>query len=133
MDIDKADIYACIHQRDKKGQFEDPDIVAAVDEVEQAVKNYCSIPAVPIALRYTVVNMAIDLLKYWVEESKVDLGMDDLDISDVSSIKIGDTDINLGESRQDSVRKTILKSHKPNLDEIVMNYTRQLNQFRRIW
>lgn len=135
MDIDKAEIYNAIKMRDKKSEFEEPDIVSAVDEVEQVIKNYCAIPSVPIALRYTVVNMSIDLLRYWKEMAKetASLGAEDLDISDISNIKVGDTDINLGGSRQDSLRKTVLKSHKLNLDAIVMNYTLQLNQFRRLW
>ena len=93
------------------------------------------IPVVPDALRFTVANMTLDLLKYQLEVSKPATQMDigDIDISDVSGVKVGDTSVDIGESRRDNVRKSRLNSHKSNLDDIVMNYRSQLNRFRRLW
>jgi hypothetical protein len=116
-----------IKQKQTKVAFTDDDILAALQEVEQVIKNYCSIPTVPDALRYTWCNMSIDLLLYnhEVNTTPNDV-LEAFDPSDVSAIKLGDTSISLGRSRT-------LQSHQANLDAIVTNYKAQLNQFRRLW
>ena len=109
------------------------DIQLAIGEVEEVIKNYCSIDEVPDALKYTWANMAVDLVKYQYE-STVSGGnvLDFADASDVSNIKIGDTQIALQGGSSD--RSRTLKSHRPNLDQIVMNNKEQLNRFRRmVW
>lgn len=109
------------------------DIQLAIGEVEEVIKNYCSIDEVPDALKYTWANMAVDLVKYQYESS-VSGGdvLDFVDASDVSNIKIGDTQIAL--QGGSSERSRTLKSHQPNLDQIVMNNKEQLNRFRRmVW
>ena len=58
--------------------------------------------------------------------------MDGLDVSDLSSIKVGDTSVYIGDKYRSNQRSRTLQSHNANLDEIVMGYTKQLNQFRRI-
>jgi len=109
------------------------DINIAIDEVGEEIKNYCNIDIIPDGLRYTWANMAIDLAKYQYEvNNPVDDILDALDATDVSTLKIGDTQIALGGNN--SERATALKSHKPNLDQILMNYKAQLNRYRRmVW
>lgn len=103
----------------------------AVGEVEQVIKNYCNIDEVPEALNYTWANMAVDLIKYNYESNNSG-GEVAVDAADVSSLKVGDTQIQLGGGS--SSRAKVLNSHKPNLDRIVMNYQSQLNKFRRmVW
>ena len=105
----------------------------AVGEVEQVIKNYCNIDEVPEALNYTWANMVVDLIKYNYESNNSggDV-LDSVDASDVSNIKIGDTQIALQGGSSD--RSRTLKSHRPNLDQIVMNNREQLNRFRRmVW
>lgn len=109
------------------------DIQLAVSEVEEVIKNYCSIDTIPDALKFTWANMAVDLIRYQYESN---IGTDDvlagIDVSDVSNLKIGDTQIAL--QGNNSERGRILKSHRPNLDQIVMNNKEQLNRFRRmVW
>ena len=109
------------------------DIQLAVDEVKEVIKNYCSIDDIPEALKYTWANMAVDLVRYQYESnnSSEDV-LNDIDASDVSNIKIGDTQIAL--QGNNSERSKTLKSHRPNLDQIVMNNKEQLNKFRRmVW
>ena len=77
--------------------------------------------------------MAVDLIRYQYESN---IGADDvlagIDASDVSNLKIGDTQIAL--QGNNSERGKTLKSHRPNLDQIVMNNKEQLNRFRRmVW
>ncbi len=109
------------------------DINMAIDEVGEEIKNYCNIDIIPDGLKYTWANMAIDLAKYQYEvNNPVDDILDAIDATDVSTLKIGDTQIALGGNN--SERATALKSHKPNLDQILMNYKAQLNRYRRmVW
>lgn len=123
-----------IKQKQTKVAFTDDDILAALEEVEQVIKNYCSIPAVPDALRYTWCNMSIDLLLYNYEVNTTpDDVLEAFDPSDVSTIKVGDTSISLGDKYRNNARSRTLQSHQSNLDAIVTNYKAQLNQFRRLW
>ena len=123
-----------IKQKQKKVTFTDDEILAALEEVEQVIKNYCSIPSVPDALRYTWCNMSIDLLLYNYDiNTTPDDVLEAFDPSDVSTIKVGDTSISLGDKYRSNARSRTLQSHESNLDAIVTNYKAQLNQFRRLW
>lgn len=105
----------------------------AIAEVEQAIKNYCSISSVPDALRFTWANMAVDLLRYELASSEGPDEDAEVDMNGVSSIRMGDTTINLGEGANSSYGRAI-NSHKANLDDIVMNHREQLHKFRRmVW
>ena len=123
-----------ITQKQKKVTFTDDEILAALEEVEQVIKNYCSILSVPDALRYTWCNMSIDLLLYNYEVNTTpDDVLEAFDPSDVSTIKVGDTSISLGDKYRSNARNRTLQSHQANLDAVVTNYKAQLNQFRRLW
>lgn len=105
----------------------------AIAEVEQAIKNYCSISSVPDALRFTWANMAVDLLRYELASSEGPNEDEEVDMSGVSSIRMGDTTINLGGGANSSYGRAV-NSHKANLDDIVMNHREQLHKFRRmVW
>lgn len=105
----------------------------AIAEVEQAIKNYCSISSVPDALRFTWANMAVELLRYELASSEGPDEDAEVDMSGVSSIRMGDTTINLGGGANSSYGRAI-NSHKANLDDIVMNHREQLHKFRRmVW
>lgn len=123
-----------IKRKRTKVVFDENDIMLALEEVEQAIKNYCSIPQVPEALKYTWCNMSIDLLLYNYEVNTTsDDVLDAFDPSDVSTIKIGDTSLSLGDKYRNNQRSRTLQSHNADLDKIIMNYSAQLNQFRRLW
>ena len=109
------------------------DIQLAINEVEEVIKNYCNIDTIPEALKFTWANMSVDLIRYQHElNTNADDVLAGIDASDVSNLKIGDTQIAL--QGNNSERSKILKSHRPNLDQIVMNYKQQLNRFRRmVW
>lgn len=112
----------------------DEEILAYIEEVEQSILNYCRIPSVPSQLRYVWANMSVDLILYAIEMNNIpEDPLDSLDVSDLSSVKVGDTSVYIGDKYRSNQRSRILQSHNANLDEIVMNYTKQLNQFRRIW
>lgn len=117
----------------EKGGLMDDEILMNVKEVEQTILNYCQIPSVPTQLNYVWANMTVDLILYYIEMNNTpEDPLDGLDVSDLSSIKVGDTSVYVGDKYRSSLRSRTLQSHNANLDEVVMNYTKQLNQFRRI-
>ena len=120
------------------GAITEVDAQLAIDEVELVIRNYCNIEEtsdIPEALRFTWANMAIDLLKYTYETNRADAGAGgttEVDASEVSSLKIGDTQISLGGSGSTSQRSRTLRSHAAALDQLIMNHREQLNKFRRV-
>jgi hypothetical protein len=106
----------------------------SVKEVEQEIKNYCQIDKVPKELNFTWANMAVDLLRYQHAASGTAAEAESFNLGDVSSLKIGDTSVNLGAGSATNAHNIAIKSHNPNLDDIVLNYRQQLNKFRRmVW
>lgn len=132
--MDYLELVKIIKQKQKKVTVTDDDILACLQEVEQAIKNYCHIPEVPVALKYTWCNMSVDLLLYQHEVNTTPNDvLEAFDPSDVSTIKVGDTSISLGDKYRNNARSRTLQSHNSNLDDIVLNYRAQLNNFRRLW
>jgi hypothetical protein len=133
------EVVAIVKQKNKRitdmrsGGLADDEILLHVKEVEQSILNYCQIPRVPPQLHYVWANMSVDLILYFIEiNNKPEDPLDGLDVSDLSSVKIGDTSIYIGDKYRSNQRSRTLQSHSANLDEVVMNYTKQLNQFRRL-
>ena len=117
----------------QEGGLTDEDILLNVKEVEQSILNYCQIPRVPSQLHFVWANMSVDLILYSIEMNNTpEDPLDGLDVSDLSSVKVGDTSVFIGDKYRSNMRSRTLQSHNANLDEIVMNYTKQLNQFRRL-
>lgn len=115
------------------GGMTDDQIMLNMLEVEQSILNYCQIPGVPPQLNFVWANMAVDLILYNIEMNNTpEDPLDGLDVSDLSSIKVGDTSVFIGDKYRSNLRSRILQTHNANLDEIIMGYTKQLNQFRRI-
>lgn len=132
--MDYPELIEIIKKKQTKVVFSEDDILLALKEVEQVIKNYCSIPEVPEALMFTWCNMSVDLLLYTHEANTTPSDvLDAIDPSDIASIKIGDTSISLGDKYRSNARSRILQSHNSNLDDVVTNYKAQLNQFRRMW
>lgn len=117
----------------ENGGLQDEEILLNVKEVEQTILNYCQIPRVPCQLHYVWANMSVDLILYLIEMNNIpDDPLEAMDVSDLSSVKVGDTSVYVGDKYRSNQRSRTLQSHNANLDELVMNYTKQLNQFRRI-
>jgi hypothetical protein len=114
-----------------KDKFNVDDVTLALQEVEVAIKNYCHRAEVPGELYFTWCNMSIDLLDYEAEKNKAAA---DVQVTDVSDVKIGDVSFKVGTPTSGSDSRSLaIRSHRLNLDDIVMNYRDQLNNFRRIW
>ena len=116
----------------ERGGLNDEEILLNVKEVEQSILNYCQIPRVPPQLHYVWANMSVDLILYFIEINNTpEDPLDGLDVSDLSSVKVGDTSVYIGDKYRSNQRSRTLQSHNAHLHEIVMGYTKPLNQFRR--
>ena len=102
---------------------EDP--TTFVDEVEQAIMNYCNITAVPIELKFVWMSMVVDYLR-WMDSLKPSPS-GNVAPTALSSIREGDT--TLGFSVNASGNAHNLQGV---LDQVVMNYQDQLNRFRKV-
>lgn len=113
------------------------DMILAIDEVGQVIKNYCNISTIPDELKYTWANMAVDLLLYTrVSRADYDTSGDNetIGINDIQKIELGDTELWLGNTSRTTKTSKALASHSANLDKIVMEYKAQLQKFRRmVW
>lgn len=112
-------------------EIADFDIIIAIEEVAEVIKNYCNITDIPEGLKYTWANMATDLVRY--QNALDNAGHSpQFNTDDVSTLKIGDTQIGLGGN--ESANSKLLAGHKINLDDIILNYKAQLQRYRRmVW
>lgn len=125
--------YEIARAKIKTANITETDILLAVEEVEQAIKTYCNLEELPIELMYTWANMAVELAKYeyYIYASPTS---ETIDLNDVSSIDIGDTKVSLQGGNKSSEKGRAVGSHRPSLDDIVLDYKAQLNRFRRmVW
>ena len=139
LDEQRLDVVKIVKAKNKritdtgKGGMDDEAILLCVKEVEQSILNYCQITRVPVQLNFVWANMSVDLILFQIESNYTpEDPMESLDVSDLSSIKVGDTSVYIGDKYRSNQRSRTLQSHNANLDELVMSYTKQLNQFRRI-
>lgn len=112
--------------------YTDPQKLEALEEVEQYIKNYCTIPHVPNALKYTWANMALDLLRtlFPSDDSGGGSSSGEADITGtVKAIQEGDTKV---EFDSDSDGGGGYK-HKPDMDSLMYDYLAELRRFRRIY
>lgn len=112
-----------------------------IDEIEQAILNYCNIDVVPKQLMYTFANMVCDINTYdsqvvkdntpATEENEGDI---EIPASGINSVRVGNTTVTFGSGSDTSVRNRALRSHEADLDSLILNYKAQLNKFRRmVW
>lgn len=125
----------------KNVDVSDDEIQIALDEVEQVILNYCNIYEVPEALNYTWANMAVDLIRFQFATNNSDSGLgggtdeDGVPIGmSISSISVGDTTTSFKSASKTDISNNskALGSHIPALDGLVMNYTPQLQKFRKV-
>lgn len=95
--------------------FTEGELDVALEEVEQCIKNYCNLRSVPAALRFTWANMAAELLSQSPQS-----GGNTIPANEIASIAVGDVTV------------TRKRSSAAELDDLVLSYRTQLNQFRRM-
>lgn len=96
------------------GSDQDPLLEFIIDDVTEAIKNYCNISSIPQGLVNTAYRMAMDLYR------NENIGDSSLSIGQVSSITEGDT-------------STSFKSSTAEFkDHIMKDYKAQLNKYRKL-
>lgn len=111
----------------------DAELIINLKKVEQKILNYCNINTIPNALLYIWAEITEDLVRYLdtVKKNSTAEGLDQFKMTDVSKIKVGDTDIALGGS--DSASSNIAKAHTlAVIDNFIYNYRLHLHRFRRM-
>lgn len=108
-----------------------------IDEVRQAICNYCNIDFVPAELKYVWANMAVDYFR-WVDSLAASHSAGAIlpgksVPSRVSSLKEGDTTIGFNADTSSQFSQAG-NAHAIGavLDQVVMNYRDQLNRFRKV-
>lgn len=113
------------------------EVDAGIEEAKVEILNYCNIITIPDALRFTHANMVVDYLR-WQNQAKTptaENGSDagDISLAQVKSLKLGNMDIDLSGGSVSvgtaGSSTNALKSHAPNLDDILLNYRAQLNRY----
>ncbi len=131
-----ADILPLVRTKFISDAVTEADRLIAVEEIEQTILNYCHITEIPPALKFTWANMAVDLLTYQhaANTPAATSGGDGAETAGaVSSIKEGDTTVSFGgKSSNAADRDRALDTHKATLDNLVMDYTAQLQKYRKV-
>ena len=92
----------------------------ALEEVETAFKNYCNRYDIPDKARFLVANLAVDLLK---SQHTGDSDASEPSEGELGSITVDDVSFSFDAAK---------RAHVINLDDILLNYREQLNQFRKM-
>lgn len=109
----KSEIKDIVIKKIKK-TIDDADIELCVDEAIQLTMDYCNINAIPMGLKYTVVNIACDIVSTDI------LGDKYSDEIKAKSVSRGDTSITY---------EALAVKEK---SDIVPSYAKELNRFRKV-
>lgn len=103
----------------------DATLLEYIYETLQAIANYINRGYVPQDLKYTVVNMTMDLLKSNAIDGIIQgSSLGDIQMGALASIKDGDSELKF------STTKNHIGSHVADVDSILYNYKSQLDKFR---
>ena len=101
------DLIKIVTYKLKNRQIVREEIILAIEEVEQSIKNYCAIPQVPKALKFVWSNMTVELLDYEYERTKESLAdTGEIDISTVAEISVGDTSVKMKKRLRNAFQKS---------------------------
>lgn len=126
-----------IKSKNKNVSITDVDIDNAINEISVYFLNYCNRPDVPIEANYLIANICIDLLNYnYVVNSSTGTTpappiSGAISTDNIKKVNVGDTTVEFSTAKTNtSPTSASIKSHMPNLDEIIFDYKSQLNSFR---
>lgn len=123
MAIDRAEITGLVKTRLRlQDESLDALIDSYVQELEQRILNYCNIDEVPDGLKFVWASMTMDALR--VEQPSEPAIADT--VGGVSETTIGDTTVKSAQA--DGLTNT----GKSVIDAVVLNYTVDLNRFRKL-
>jgi len=116
---------------------EEPDILIMLEEVDQAIKNYCHIDCIPDELKFVRVGLAVDCIRYQHANKPVE---GDVKLDTSATSKVGPLTylitgaVTYGFGNNKTNKLDISNAHIADLDSVVSGYVKQLNAFRRaVW
>jgi len=121
------------HKLDKLGiTYDELDAQITLQEVDQCILNYCHIDCMPEELLFVRVNMALDYIRYMEGNKPKEDGslQTNTQVGALTSIKSGEVSYNF--SDVSNSKNNVANAHTVDLDNILNNYTYQLNNFRRV-
>ena len=89
-----------------------------IEEVGQAIMNYCNRKDIPNELRFVHANMVIDLINHWNRKNNPESGVA------VASVKEGDATVQFKSVGIDSTEQA--------MKGLLFGYAEQLNKFRKL-
>ena len=115
-------------------------VLDLVEEVEEAIRNYCNISTVPRGLLFVWVNLSVDLYRYQVglrrsiETSSGGSGTNQPTLAGVvTGITEGDTSLSLAvDAESESVNAASSHTLAEGVDGLLLDYRNQLNKYRKI-
>ena len=84
----------------------------AINEAESTIKSYCNIKNIPEGLKFTLVNMSIDIIETQYITDKEE---------NIKSIQQGDTTISFADKHKEITKESIIQI-----------YRKELNSYRRL-
>ena len=92
------------------GNEQDIALEFIIADVEETIKNYCNLRAVPEGLCNTSYRMAMDLYR------NENIGHEESTLGSVSSLSEGDTSTSFRQYADDHFKDTVLKNYIPSLN-----------------
>lgn len=115
-------------------EWSNDDIELSLAEVDQTILNYCHINSMPKELLFTRANLVTDYIRYMEANTvSTEAGIDVTVASKVGPLTSVDAGgVSYGFADNASNDNFIGNAHTANLDDLITNYTHQLNEFRRL-
>ncbi|KMY49229.1 phage head-tail connector protein [Peribacillus loiseleuriae] len=99
-------------------------IMDYIEQIEWKIKLYCNVSEIPEALKFVWASMVIDILRIeHPNEEAIAANVSEA----INSVKLGDTTIGYGNKGNE-----VTSTSKRSMDDIVLNYSPELNRFRRL-
>ena len=106
----------------------------SLEEVDQAIKNYCHIDYIPKELLFVRANLVVDYIRY--NEANKPSTEGDIDVTAASKVgpltSISSGGVSYGFANNASNNNFIGNAHVADLDGLLNDYKHQLNEFRRL-
>jgi hypothetical protein len=106
-----------------------------LEEVDQAIKNYCHIDCIPEELKFVRVGLTVDCIRY--QNANIP-ATGDVKLDTSATSKVGPLTylisgaVTYGFGNNKTNKLDISNAHVADLDSVVSGYVKQLNAFRRV-
>ncbi len=117
--------------------FDQQDAIVMLEEVDQAIKNYCHIDCIPEELKFVRVGLTVDCIRYQHANIPAE---GDVKLDTSATSKVGPLTylisgaVTYGFGNNKTNKLDISNAHVADLDSVVTGYVKQLNAFRRaVW